>query len=112
MYEPRLYRHWIKDKDLVSFNVTVKETDLYIRARRNLKSKSLKAVLKYRNLMERYIERHPEFGTALEPICVGDDAPQIVKVMAEATRIVGVGPMASVAGALAEYVGKDLLPSS
>src|SRR4030042_1035148 len=112
MYEPRLYRHWVKGRDLVSFNVTVKETDLYIRARRNLKRKTLKEVLKYRALLERYIERHPEFLTTLEPILVSDDAPQIVKLMAEAARAVNVGPMASVAGAIAEYVGKELLPFS
>jgi ApbE superfamily uncharacterized protein (UPF0280 family) len=110
MYEPRLYRHWVKSGDLVTFNVTVKETDLYIRAKRNLKRKTLKEVLKYRTLLERYIGRHPEFLTALEPIHVGEDAPQIVKAMAEAAQVVGVGPMASVAGAIAEYVGRELLP--
>ena len=39
MYEPKTYRHWIKNADLVNFAVTVKETDLYIRARRNLSKK-------------------------------------------------------------------------
>ena len=112
MYEPRFYREWTKDKDLVSFSVVVKETDLYVRARRNLKRKALKAVLKYRALLERYIERYPEFLTALEPLEVGEDAPQIVKDMAEAARKAGVGPMAAVAGAIAEYVGRELLPFS
>ena len=112
MYQPRFYREWTKDKDLVSFSVVVKETDLYVRARRNLKRKALKAVLKYRALLEKYIERHPEFLTALEPLEVGEDAPQIVKDMAEAARKAGVGPMAAVAGAIAEYVGRELLPFS
>jgi ApbE superfamily uncharacterized protein (UPF0280 family) len=112
MYEPRLYRHWVKSGDLISFNVTVKETDLFIRAKRNLKRKTLKEVLKYRTLLEKYIERHPEFLTALEPVQVGANAPKIVKVMAEAARMVSVGPMASVAGAMAESVGRELLPFS
>lgn len=112
MYQPRFYREWTKDKDLVSFSVVVKETDLYVRARRNLKRKALKAVSKYRALLERYIERHHEFLTALEPLEAGEDAPQIVKDMAEAARKAGVGPMAAVAGAIAEYVGRELLPFS
>ncbi len=112
MYQPRFYRDWIRDKDLFSFNVVVKETDLYVRARRNLKRKTLEAASKYRALLEEYIERHPEFLTALEPIGVGEDAPQIIKAMAEAAKEAGVGPMASVAGAIAEYVGKELLPFS
>ena len=112
MYEPRTYRHWVKDKDLVSFNVVVKETDLYIRATTNLKRKALRLVLKYRDALERYIERHPSFLTSLEPIAVGDDAPHIVSEMAEAATKAGVGPMASVAGAIAEFVGSQLLAFS
>ncbi len=112
MYEPRTYRHWVKGKSLVSFNVVVKETDLYIRASRNLKSKALKLVLKYRDTLEMYIERHPSFLTSLEPLPIGDDAPRIVKSMLESARKVGVGPMASVAGAITEFVGTELLAFS
>ena len=112
MYEPRFYRSWSKDKDLVSFSVVVKETDLYVRARSNLKKKALKAVLKYRAPLEKYIEQHPEFLTTLKPFRVEESAPEIVKTMAEAAALVGVGPMASVAGAIAEHVGRDLLPFS
>lgn len=109
MYEPRTYRHWIKDSDLVSFNVTVKETDLYIRARNNLKAKALEAVVKCRAPLEEYIESHPLFLSSLEPCSVEEDAPAIVREMAQAAQVVGVGPMATVAGAVAEAVGKDLL---
>ena len=112
MYEPRTYRHWVKDGDLISFNVVVKETDLYIRASTNLKRKALKLVLKYRGMLERYIERHPSFLTSLEPITIEDDAPRIISEMAESARKVGIGPMASVAGAIAEFVGSQLLAFS
>jgi len=112
MYQPRTYRHWIKDKDLVSFNIVVKETDLYISAATNLQRKATRITEKYRNILERYIERHPPFLTSLEPLPVGEGAPAIVKSMAEATAKAGVGPMASVAGAIAEFVGKELLSFS
>jgi len=111
-YKPRFYRFWSKDTDLVSFNVVVKETDLYIRARRNLRKKALDVVLKQRALLEGYITRHPDFVTTLVPFPVGTDAPLIVREMAEASAKVGVGPMAAVAGAIAEVVGKDLLSFS
>ena len=112
MYEPRTYRHWVKGKDLVPFNVTVKETDLYIRASKNLRSKALKLVLKYRDTLEKYIEKNPSFLTALEPLPVGDGAPRIVKLMLESAKKTGVGPMASVAGAITEFVGTELLAFS
>ena len=108
----RFYRHWIKDSDLISFNVVVKQTDLYIRARRNLKNKALKSMLKHRTPLEKYIGLHPLFLTTLEPYHADADAPTIVKEMCWASQIAGVGPMAAVAGAMAEAVGKDLLPFS
>ena len=112
MYEPRTYRHWIKDKGLTSFNIVVKETDLYIRASTNLKQKAYTLVLKYRKILESYIRQHPAFVTSLEPLPVSDDAPPIIIEMSTAAEKVGVGPMASVAGAIAEFVGKELLTFS
>ena len=108
----RFYRNWGESEDLISFNVAVKETDLYILAQKNLKRKAYKSVSKYRVILEKYIQRNPSFKNSLEPFLTGKDAPLIVKEMAEAGRKTGVGPMAAVAGAIAEFVGKDLLDHS
>lgn len=110
--EPRFYRDWVRDRDLVSFSVAVKESDLCVRATRNLGRKALKVLLKHRAALEGYIERHPGFLTALAPLAVGRDAPLVVRDMAEAASKAGVGPMAAVAGAVAELVGRELLPLS
>ena len=75
MYEPRTYRHWVSDKDLVSFSVTVKETDLLIRAQRDLEAQALAATKKYRSELEQYIISHPAFTVSLEPLSVEKDAP-------------------------------------
>jgi ApbE superfamily uncharacterized protein (UPF0280 family) len=112
MYQPRTYRCWIKDAGLVSFIVTVKETDLYIRAARNLEAEAIEAINKHRAPLEKYIQGHPFFLHSLEPFAVEDEAPQIVRDMAQAAGIAGVGPMAAVAGAIAEVVGRDLLAYS
>jgi len=112
MHEPRFYRHWIKDDDLVSFELAVKQTDLYIRSRRNLKDKALDSVLKHRGSLESYIGRHPIFLTTLQPYQAEAGAPAIVKEMARVSQLAGVGPMAAVAGAIAEATGRDLLAFS
>ena len=112
MYQPRTYRHWIRDRDLISFSIVVKETDLCIRASTNLKRKAFKLVTKYRDILERYIERHPDFLTTLKPLPVDSNAPCIVKVMSASASSAGTGPMAGVAGAIAEFVGTELLPFS
>ena len=111
-FQPRTYRHWIEGRDLVEFNVTEKETDLSIRAASSLQRKAHRLVLKYRYQLEGYIERNPAFQTSLEPVAVPEQAPAIVRQMAQAGQQAGVGPMAAVAGAIAEYVGQELLTFS
>jgi uncharacterized protein len=108
MYQPRTYRNWVKNKDLVAFNVIVEETDCYISAVTNLSGKARKSILKYRAIIKKYISSHPLFLTTLEPFPVETDAPQIIKAMAEAGEKASVGPMAAVAGAIAQFVGEEL----
>ena len=50
--------------------------------------------------------------TSLTPIDQDHLAPDIVRDMLRVSSMAGVGPMASVAGAVAEYVGRDLLPQT
>ncbi len=59
-------------------------------------------IVRQRRILEDYIERHPEFGSAWEPTEVLHDAPEVARRMADAARLVGVGPMAAVAGAMAQ----------
>ncbi len=111
-YQPRTYRHWIEGKDLVFFTVTVKETDLYIRARENLQRKARRLVLKYREQLEKYILKNPAFQKSFEPLPASGVEPRIVEMMLLAGQKAGVGPMAAVAGAIAECVGRELLEYS
>jgi hypothetical protein len=103
------------NSDLVFFVVQVRETLLSINAQRNLEKKALNAVLKCRGDIERHISKYPEFLVSFEPLPVQEsipDIPEIVKQMLSAARVASVGPMAAVAGSIAEYVGKELLPFS
>ncbi|MBN1160510.1 MAG: UPF0280 family protein [Dehalococcoidales bacterium] len=111
-FQPKLYRHWVEGKDLAEFTVTLKETDLYIRAASDLQRKTRRITLKYRQQLEEYIAQHPEFAQSLKPLPAPAKAPRIVLDMIGAGQKAGVGPMAAVAGAVAEYVGKELLEFS
>jgi ApbE superfamily uncharacterized protein (UPF0280 family) len=90
----------------------VKETDLFIEAERDLTTEAINYVLKFREEIERYIEKNPDFRVALRPCKVDKEAPLIIKDMAYTSARVGVGPFASIAGVIAEYVGKSLLMHS
>lgn len=108
-YELRDYREKISARGLVSFNVAVKETDLRVSAQRDLSKETVDKVVSYRHQLENYIQSHPGFLTALTPYHDDPFAPLIIREMIKATGDIGVGPMASVAGAIAHLVGTDLL---
>ena len=59
-------------------------------------------IVRQRQILEDYIVRHPEFGDSFEPLDLRADAPQVARRMARAAKFVGVGPMAAVAGAMAQ----------
>jgi ApbE superfamily uncharacterized protein (UPF0280 family) len=103
------YRDQIVAKDLVSFPVLVEETDLLIFADRNLQETAKNAVCTYRQQLKEHISRFPEFASTLEPLPFQTDAPLLIREMLKAARLAQVGPMASVAGALAEQLGTELL---
>lgn len=109
MYEERKYREWVRHDDLVAVRVAEEETDLLVSGDMDLSAAAAEAIAKYRKQLKGYISKDRKFQSSLKPVEVKDDAPDIVKEMAEAARIVGVGPMASVAGAMAERVGRELL---
>jgi len=112
MYEERTYRDLVKTDDLVKFQVVVKETDLLVRAERDLSREARESVLKYRHQLETYIAANPEFQKSLSPVKDDPYVPEIIQEMLRTSRLANVGPMAAVAGAMAESVSKDLLELS
>lgn len=110
--QQRTYRSLISESRLTGFRVVVRETDLFVRADKVLQKEATELVVKHRIPLERYIEAHPTFMTTLTPVPEDPLAPPLVRTMISAAQKAGVGPMAAVAGAIAEYVGVDLLAHS
>ncbi len=108
----RTYRRRMRGRDLVGFEVKVRQTDLWIGADRAMVSEAKNLVFNARQPIEAYINRHPEFLSALSPVRDDTLAPQIIRDMIRASGSAGVGPMAAVAGAVAQYVGTGLLALS
>jgi uncharacterized protein len=110
VYEERFYRSIAKPADLLCYEVKIEETDLLCCTKTNMDTFIGERVLFYRNQLEEYIKARPMFRDSLTP--VGEDlfSPRIVRAMIQASSQVGVGPMATVAGAIAEFVGQDVSP--
>jgi len=94
-----------------SFVATFEETDLWIGVDPPSFSPAMEdfAVGEARRLrlgLEAYIDSRPEFLSSLVPIAPDPGAPPVARAMLAASEAAGVGPMAAVAGAVAEEVGR------
>ena len=114
MIEQRTYRSQFSQQRFRSFLVNYKETDLWIGVdpdsfREEMKDVALLKVKELRTEIEHYLLADPVFGKTFEPHKIEPNAPEIVRLMAEAADRAGVGPMAAVAGAFSEMVGRYLM---
>ena len=94
--------------------VNYKETDLWIGIdpasfKKEMQEAAFSKVKELRHILEHYLMSDPVFGKTFDPHQVQPNAPVIVTCMADAAAVAGVGPMASVAGAFSEAVGRYLI---
>ena len=99
-------------RGLIPFTITVKETNLHIQAKTDLSREAIKSVLTCRGYIENHILTHPEFATSLVPVPPLSHGSEIVRDMIDAGIKAQVGPMAAIAGAVAQYTGKKLMQFS
>lgn len=70
---------------------------------------AISAIRLHRMELENYIALHPEFRYALDSISIEKEAPLIVQLMVRFTEIFDIGPMAAVAGVLADLAVQAIL---
>jgi hypothetical protein len=109
-YQRRFYRDWVKDRNLHVTQIIAKETDIRVTTDKAVGRDFIEERIKlYRWDIESYIERDHRFLTALRPLPIELNAPPIIREMAGKSKEANVGPMATVAGAICEFLGRDLL---
>lgn len=107
-FQERAYRVWRGQGGLVAFRACVKETDLWILAPRPLPEQAVESIMRHRRGLEQYLLANPDFLRSLTPLPSDPLAPPLVKAMLAGAQVAGTGPMAAVAGAIAQAVAQDL----
>ena len=107
-YQKRTYRR-LAQPGLAASRVQVMETDLHILATEQVENEALRLVTGIRKELESYIRNHPGFLNALTPLGDDPEGPPSIQAMLAASKKAGVGPMAAVAGTVAEFVGRELI---
>jgi ApbE superfamily uncharacterized protein (UPF0280 family) len=96
-------------KNLYKEAFQLKETQCTIIADKPDGIQTAKESIKHhRQQLETYIKANPKFFYTLEPFPAPNE-PLVAKLMAEAAEKANVGPMAAVAGVLADLAVKDML---
>ncbi|MDM8001794.1 MAG: UPF0280 family protein [Bacteroidota bacterium] len=113
-YQPRLYREAMGNSRWTSFRSAFRETDLWVAIdrkhyRKDAEQFTMDRILFYRHILEDHITIYPEFGDSLTPVVAPGGVHPIIEAMSEAARAAGTGPMSAVAGAMAEFICRDLL---
>lgn len=112
-YEPRTYRGGMGATRFRSFTVNVGETDLWIGVapasyRPAMKFFVQETVGRLRGILSAWIAQDRLFLESFQPVAVPEEAPALIRTMAAAAEQAGTGPMAAVAGAIAEAVGGEI----
>lgn len=110
-YKIRIYRDSYNRDRWHTFTVGYKESDLCIGIDRasyvpEMVPFAARTLKNLRLEMETYLSGDPTYAVILTPYLPAAGAPEILVRMAEAAATAGVGPMAAVAGAVAETVGR------
>lgn len=105
MYEEKVYRRFINPKNLFNYNVILEETDLNISSSILITDLIKKELINIRNIIKNHIRKNHLFLYSHKPLDVIDKSHYIIKRMYETSKLTNVGPMASVAGAVSQYIG-------
>lgn len=69
----------------------------------------LSRFIEERNSIQSFLDKHPEFIYALEPLDFNEDLPLAIALSVKNSKKAGVGPMASLPGALADLALESML---
>jgi uncharacterized protein len=110
----RFYRERMGENRFRSFNICCKDSDLWIGVdyenfQFEMVDFARKKLIELRYTLESYILDHPLYSTSFVPVVTKKGDPEIAIEMSRVTKIAGTGPMAAVAGAFSEYIGKSIL---
>jgi len=91
------------NRNLHEYSFVIEESKIHIKCdNKEAVKAAIKEIKRHRKHLVEYINKNPSFRYALKPIAPSSKAPKIVQLMTMASRAANVGPMASVAGALAD----------
>ncbi|MGV7927384.1 MAG: UPF0280 family protein [Spirochaetota bacterium] len=111
-YAERFYRDFSGTERWTSFRVKIETSDLYVRADKDYTGVIDRVVTEARDALRGHIAGQECFLSSFDPVPRMEAGHPVIAAMYRASEAAGVGPMAAVAGAIAEHAGRAILDSS
>lgn len=106
--ERSIYRNRIIYKEKYNWRIIYKYSDLLVSCDRNIIPKLERLIKEIYHLLEFCIKENPSFQKSLSPLKIKPEYPPVIKKMCQKAAVFNVGPMATVAGAVCDYLASGL----
>jgi uncharacterized protein len=103
-----VYRILVDSKDKFSWNVKYRYSDLFVVSNKDISLEILPILFDFYKIIDKFTESHPSFLKTFNSYISDNEFPGIIKKMCDQSAVFNVGPMASVAGAVCEYLAGGL----
>ncbi len=103
-----IYRNRVKYKEKYNWRIIYKYSDLLVSCDRNIIPKLERLIKEIYHLLGSCIKENPSFQKSLSPLKIKPEYPPVIKKMCQKAAIFNVGPMATVAGAVCDYLASGL----
>lgn len=103
-----IYRDRVRQKEKYNWRIAYKYSDLLVSCNKDISLKLERLIKEIYYLLESCIKEEPSFQKSLSPLKIKPYYPPIIKKMCRKAAIFNVGPMATVAGAVCDYIASGL----
>ncbi|MGM0366762.1 MAG: UPF0280 family protein [Actinomycetota bacterium] len=103
------YRKKIGSNTAYKWHIVFRHSDLYVASNKNIIDSLVKYLTEFYQAIEEVIAANPSFRKSICPVKQNPSYPSIINEMIKKSAIFGVGPMASVAGAVCDFAGRKLI---
>ena len=102
------YRIFVDTQNKYTWKVKYRHSDLMIISDKDISLNITPTLIDFYSIIEKFSDKYPSFVKTFNPFIPASDSPDIIKKMCIESAVFNVGPMASVAGAVCEFLADRL----
>lgn len=103
-----VYRNKVKSRNRYNWRILYKYSDILVSSDKDVEDRLKKLVKEVYSVLESHIKEDPSFQKSLSPVRSKPQYHPLIKKMCDKSAVFNVGPMATVAGAVCDFMAYGL----